>query len=217
MESGDGPLTTTTTSPSPTPPVDDSLDDEEIKKKEADLDDAIREEELIEEELLQVEKDFERIENDSATEEGTITDSEHAQSPELVIDYEEMDDQFFFVSIDHDHDQESAMFDDMPPREPGRILTFREKLMSPAKKADGAETLKRYEAKLAKAERNREKLLQSKFNRYVELSDRFESLNETTKKLVAEREQLIIKAEHRRKRAAEKKTRIYKKYSKKRT
>lgn len=62
--------------------------------------------------------------------------------------------------------------EDLPPREPGRILTLREKLMSPAKKCDGAETLKRYEAKLAKAERNREKLLQAKFNRYVELSDR---------------------------------------------
>jgi hypothetical protein len=62
--------------------------------------------------------------------------------------------------------------EDFPPREPGRIISLREKLMSPAKKFDGAESLKRYEAKLAKAERNREKLLQSKFNRYVELSER---------------------------------------------
>lgn len=67
--------------------------------------------------------------------------------------------------------------EDMPPREPGRILTLREKLMSPAKKADGAETLKRVEAKLAKAERNRENLLQAKFNRYVELSDRVRMIN----------------------------------------
>lgn len=47
----------------PTPTDDRTLllDDEEIQKKEADLDDAIREEEAIEEELRQVEKDFERV------------------------------------------------------------------------------------------------------------------------------------------------------------
>lgn len=38
-----------------------SVDDEEIKIKEAALDHAIREEELIEEELRQVEKDFEMV------------------------------------------------------------------------------------------------------------------------------------------------------------
>jgi molecular chaperone GrpE (heat shock protein) len=46
-------------------PADDesesTVDDEEIKRKEADLDNAIREEELLEEELLQVEKEFERV------------------------------------------------------------------------------------------------------------------------------------------------------------
>lgn len=43
--------------------VDDEgvKEDEEIKRKEEDLDNAIREEELIEEELRQVEKDFEMV------------------------------------------------------------------------------------------------------------------------------------------------------------
>lgn len=44
--------------------VDDDVcagEDEEIKKKDEDLDNAIREEELIEEELRQVEKDFEMV------------------------------------------------------------------------------------------------------------------------------------------------------------
>ncbi|ODN01333.1 S phase cyclin A-associated protein in the endoplasmic reticulum, partial [Orchesella cincta] len=45
-------------------------------------------------------------------------------------------------------------------------------------------------------------LLQAKYNRYVELSERFEALNETTKKLVSEREELITKAEARLQRAA---------------
>lgn len=40
---------------------DESMEYEEIKKKDADLDDAIREEELIEAELRQVEQDFERV------------------------------------------------------------------------------------------------------------------------------------------------------------
>lgn len=62
--------------------------------------------------------------------------------------------------------------EDFPPRESGRIVALREKLMSPAKRCDGAETLRKYRAKLAKAERNREKLLQAKYNRYVELSER---------------------------------------------
>jgi len=44
--------------------------------------------------------------------------------------------------------------------------------MSPAKRCDSAETFRKYQAKLAKAERNREKLLQAKYNRYVELSER---------------------------------------------
>jgi hypothetical protein len=74
--------------------------------------------------------------------------------------------------------------EDFPPREPGRILSLREKLMSPAKKCDGAETLKRYEAKLAKAERNREKLLQAKFNRYVELTDRVSEVNNLSVELL---------------------------------
>lgn len=94
--------------------------------------------------------------------------------------------------------------EEFPPREPGRIVTLREKLMSPAKRCDGAETLRRHQAKLAKAERNRERLLQAKYNRYVELSDRFEALNETTQRLVEERAKLVSRAEERRKRAVEK-------------
>lgn len=39
----------------------EATEDEEIKKNEEDLDNAIREEELIEEELRQVEKDFEMV------------------------------------------------------------------------------------------------------------------------------------------------------------
>lgn len=57
-------------------------------------------------------------------------------------------------------------------KESERILALREKLMSPAKTRDSAETLKRHQAKLAKAERNRERLLEAKYNRYVELSER---------------------------------------------
>lgn len=44
--------------------------------------------------------------------------------------------------------------------------------MSPAKRCDSAETFRKYQAKLAKAERNREKLLQAKYKQYVELSER---------------------------------------------
>lgn len=62
--------------------------------------------------------------------------------------------------------------EDFPPREQGRIVALREKLMSPAKRCDGAETMRKYQAKLAKAERNRERLLQAKYKQYVELSER---------------------------------------------
>jgi hypothetical protein len=45
-----------------------------------------------------------QIENDNVTDEGTITDSEHAVSPEIMEDVGMEADQFFFVSMD---DQDS--------------------------------------------------------------------------------------------------------------
>jgi len=60
----------------------------------------------------------------------------------------------------------------MLQKETERIISLREKLKSPAKRFDSAETLRRHQAKLQKAERNREKLLQSKYNRYVELAEK---------------------------------------------
>jgi len=65
--------------------------------------------------------------------------------------------------------------EDFLAKDPERVVAMREKLMSPGKYRDSAETLRRHQAKLAKAEMNRERLLESKYNRYVELSERVRS------------------------------------------
>ena len=191
-----------------------SNDDEEIQLKEAALESAIMESELLAEELLQVEKDFEEIESRGAdnvsVDEGSNlsecgeTRSSPSTFPESETETEINDfcgdlDQFFFIAI---NENGNVNLDDSLDE---RIVAKKEKLrLSPAKKCDSEETLKRHRAKLAKAERNRERLLQAKYNRYVELSERFASLNETTKRLVEERCDLMAKADQRRKRAAKK-------------
>lgn len=64
-----------------------SVDEEEIKRKEAALDNAVREEELLEEELLQIEKDFEEIESRAQGEQPETFDAENStSSPEMYLD-----------------------------------------------------------------------------------------------------------------------------------
>jgi len=57
-------------------------------------------------------------------------------------------------------------------KDPSVVPLFPDTRNSPAKEIDKGETLRRYEAKLAKAEHNRETLLHVKFNQFVELSEK---------------------------------------------